>query len=253
MHASCGELSHAFTTEPSVLLEFLGTLAFGFSMILAMFPVLQSRVEANIPFTQAVKGLKPAIHFGVVLCGSLQMIVGLAGSLVFGTKCNTIAIDNLPVSILFMQFITLIAGAISVLVAPIIMFPGAKSLKFFLGTIAGESSVLASQTTAVLITAVAIVLLSATLNESVVVSLCGSLGLSTIAYIVPCIVALRRADRTCVCMNVLVVLLGLLLLFGSTPVTVYKAVDGGPGPQTQSLKHAVCSNDTGLVWVQQSD
>merc|ERR1712137_694283 len=240
MHASCGELSHAFTTDPSVLLQYLGTLAFGLSLILAMFPVLQARLQANVPFSQDVRGLKPAVHFAVVLCGSLQMIVGLTGSLVFGQKCNTIAIDNLPVKILFMQFITLIAGVISVLVAPIIMIPGAKSLKFFLGCIAGESSVFASQTVAVLITAVAIVVLSAALNESIVVALCGSLGLSTIAYVVPCIVALCRADRTCVCINVVVVLLGLLLFFGSTPVTVYNAMDGGPGHETQSLKKAVC-------------
>eukprot|EP00443_Scrippsiella_acuminata_P017950 CAMPEP_0115363884 /NCGR_PEP_ID=MMETSP0270-20121206/103471_1 /TAXON_ID=71861 /ORGANISM="Scrippsiella trochoidea, Strain CCMP3099" /LENGTH=240 /DNA_ID=CAMNT_0002786541 /DNA_START=62 /DNA_END=781 /DNA_ORIENTATION=- len=80
----CGEKPAAFAGSPFDVLEFTATLAFSFSMVFALFPVLKDRINEGGGLQCAVAVLRRSVRCSVLLCSFLYVVIGAAGAITFG-------------------------------------------------------------------------------------------------------------------------------------------------------------------------
>mmetsp|Transcript_66959 Transcript_66959/g.217907 ORF Transcript_66959/g.217907 Transcript_66959/m.217907 type:complete len:219 (+) Transcript_66959:104-760(+) len=99
----------------------------------------------------------------------------------------------------------------------------------------------------VIVIGAAMVLVDAFVPTKIAFTLCGALGLSMGAYVVPCVLFLRlnSSGRTAKLLRVatlVVLVFGLTLLFGSTPVTVVNALGEKGGAAARKLMDLLCGH-----------
>eukprot|EP00930_Biecheleria_cincta_P033547 TRINITY_DN23246_c0_g1_i2.p1 TRINITY_DN23246_c0_g1~~TRINITY_DN23246_c0_g1_i2.p1 ORF type:complete len:455 (+),score=53.40 TRINITY_DN23246_c0_g1_i2:142-1506(+) len=236
------------------LLENIATLAFSFSMVFAIFPVLGEWVESSPgddAVTPAVTKLKSVVSQSVALCALSYLAVGILGALSFGKDTKTIALANLSLSEPLTQIAHFFVGVSLSLNVAIISFPTVKSLELLCRTCCACGELSLHSWLAALV-ALAIVIVDSTFPTKIIFALCGSLGLGMAAYIMPCIVSLRLDKASPLCslrkgFTPVVLLFGLVLVLGSTPMTIVDLLQSGSSSST-SLKQLIqmqwCSTET---------
>mmetsp|Transcript_84254 Transcript_84254/g.148922 ORF Transcript_84254/g.148922 Transcript_84254/m.148922 type:complete len:289 (-) Transcript_84254:302-1168(-) len=214
--------------------ENVATLAFSFSMIFAVFPTLEESSSGG-SIAAAVTNLKLVVKHSVALCASLYMAVGIIGSLCFGEDTKTIALQNLNLALPLVQLAHLLVGMSLSLNVAIISFPTVKSLELICKSCCLRWEAFNLYPWLAALVALAIVVVDSTLPTKIAFALCGSLGLGFAAYIMPCILFLRLDSRSGWSswrrgFVPLILLFGLLLVFGSTPMTISDLSHGSSSP-----------------------
>eukprot|EP00927_Polykrikos_kofoidii_P053662 TRINITY_DN48249_c0_g1_i1.p1 TRINITY_DN48249_c0_g1~~TRINITY_DN48249_c0_g1_i1.p1 ORF type:complete len:518 (+),score=71.13 TRINITY_DN48249_c0_g1_i1:64-1617(+) len=270
----------------------VATLAFPYSVIFAVFPVLQEDTSGDM--IGAIARLKPCVATAVSMCCLIYVVVGLVGCLTFGTTTADIALSNLDMTSELTQGVVLLVGAMAAAMLPIISFPvfgalqdlgcGTRPATFVDGqgpvsatmgrpqsrSICGQAN---QRAWLVFTVGLVMVVTDAFLPTSTAFALAGSLGLATAAYIMPCLLymrlngsaysneeptsseslSFRRVEDASAppspaasgglltsVITFVVLAFGLALLFGSTPLTVYRSMNGTDGGKGISLKRALC-------------
>jgi len=246
----CGQKPAAFAGSALDMLEFTATLASSFSVIFALFPVLQDRIaESNLQ--SAVPVLRRSVRCSVFLCFVLYCGIGVVGAATFGSRTKGIALSNLPLSEQLTQLITLMVGTTVVLLVGIVSFPTVKSLELLVASCTrAEMPSPRLRPCLVVAIGVAMVLVDAFLPTKVAFTLCGSLGMSMGAYVMPCMIFFRLGGtsqgtgsrmRAAVRLSAVVVLLfGYMLLFGSTPITLVRLIGSKSAASSQALLSLIC-------------
>lgn len=240
------------TGSAQSILENIATLAFSFSMVFAIFPVLGEWVETGADdIVSAVTKLKAVVSQSVALCALSYLSVGILGALSFGKDTKTIALANLSLSEPLTQIAHFFVGMSLSLNVAIISFPTVKSLELLCRTCCpcGDRSL---HSWLAALVALAIVIVDSTFPTKIIFALCGSLGLGMAAYIMPCIVFLRldRASPACSLIKVLtpvVLLFGFVLVFGSTPMTIADLLQSKSSSSTslrQFIEKQWCSTES---------
>ncbi|CAE8592359.1 unnamed protein product, partial [Polarella glacialis] len=80
----CHPAPPALAGSAAEILQYMATLAFSFSMVFALFPVLADRA-AQRSLAGAVKILRPAVRMSISFSVSIYLLVGFMGVLTFGT------------------------------------------------------------------------------------------------------------------------------------------------------------------------
>lgn len=260
---ACGDAPRMVNMSGGTVLANIATLAFSFSMVFAVFPVLEERV-VNGDVAHAVARMKPAVRMSVVFSCCTYLLVGIAGVLAFGTATNPLALSNFPLANPLSQAIHLIIGVSATLLVAIISFPVIQSLELLIKPPSWARSDWNMRPWFVTVVGILAVIIDTYLPTKIAFALTGSLGLAVGAYVMPCMLFLKldavssrisggrhRASRSQRAAAVLVALFGCMLLFGSTPVTVWRLVHGDDGPAKQPLAKLLCAasdiNVSGLV------
>lgn len=240
----CGGRPPAFAGNVADTLQYVATLAFSFSMVFALFPVLEERTGSGV--AEGALRLKSAVRASVTLSCVVYLLVGIGGALAFGTGTQPLALQNLPLSQPLAQVITLVVGVSVSLLVAIIAFPTLQSLERLVGRCfqGGEAPESLRPWLVAGVGAVC-VLVDAYLPTKIAFALTGSLGLALGAYVMPCLLCLRLGAGAGTCqraVTLLVLLFGCVLLFGSTPVTVMRLVQGDSGPAPKTLSELICQH-----------
>jgi len=213
------------TSSAQSFLENIATLAFSFSMIFAVFPTLEE-LSSDASVAETVPSVKLITKHSVALCASLYMFMGIIGSLSFGKDTKTIALQNLNLSQPLTQLAHLLVGMSLALNVAIISFPTVKSLELLCKSFCcARWQAFNMHPWLAAVIALAIVVVDSALPTKIAFALCGSLGLGFAAYIMPCILFLRLDSRSSwssfqKAFVPLVLLFGMMLVFGSTPMTL---------------------------------
>lgn len=230
-----GTKSVSPTGSVQSILENIATLAFSFSMVFAIFPVLGEWAaeesgralpeDGNDAHRSAVRSLKAVVKQSVALCALSYLSVGILGALSFGKDTKTIVLANLSLSEPLTQIAHFCVGVSLSLNVAIISFPTVKSLELLCTTCCPCCNRFSLHSWLAALVAMAIVIVDSTFPTKIIFALCGSLGLGMAAYIMPCVVFLRLdlGSRWCSLrkgFTPVVLLFGLILVFGSTPMTI---------------------------------
>lgn len=235
------------TSSIADTLQYTATLAFSFSMVFAVFPVLEERVVDG-QVANAVAIMKPAVVASIGLSCCVYLLVGLVGVFTFGTATKSIALNNLALSHPLTQVIFLVVGATTTLLVAIISFPVIASVEL-LAEMARPSRTLSVNTRPLIVTAIGFVavLVDTFLPTKIAFALGGSLGLAMCAYIMPCLLFFKLDQRSGFWNRgvvAVVLLFGCVLFFGSTPVTVGRLIHGDSGPAPQPLSQLLCHSES---------
>lgn len=239
----CGDRPPVFKGSVGDVFEYAATLAFSFSVVFALFPVLQDRLE-NAVMANAVMSIRKSVRWSIAVCCTLYLVIGMVGSFAFGSKVNGVALLNLPLKEPLSQLITLFVGVSVWLLTAIVGFPAVSSAEYLVKTCAGSSYPSYGRAIIVFVMGVGMVLVDTYVPTKVAFTLCGALGLSVAAYVMPCILFFRLDDhgkRTLKLLTLLVALFGLALLFGSTPITVIRALAPEESATKLHLKSLICA------------
>lgn len=261
-----------FNGSVADIFQYTSTLAFSFSMIFAVFPLLGERVQdGNVP--AAVARIKPAVSASVATCAIIYVLVGLAGSYAFGSDLQPMALANLSLVHPATQAVCFLVGTSSAMLVAIIAFPVLASVQLLgqlvcgadrapefaeegrrgRGCCAPSAGCRAWMTIVLAIVGVAV---DAFLPTKTAFALTGSLGLATSAYFMPCIVFLvldgrgggggggRGAQPPPRCgwrraVSCVGLLFGAAMLLGSTPVSVYRLLNQ-TASTTQPIQSVLC-------------
>lgn len=242
-HDQCGDRAPMMTTDVGDIFQYTATLAFSFSMIFALLPTMsESMQNGDVDVQQAAKLTKRNIQCSVGLSCGLYVLIGLVGVLTYGSFMQSLGLDNLPMVEPLPQMIVCMAGVISALLVPIVSFPTVGALETFARMCLRRPDWNIRPGIVALLGCL-IVLVDAFVPTHIAFQLTGSLGLAMAAYIMPCLLFLRLDSRHS-CGNwrkilaSVVLAFGLLLFFGSTPITVYRMLQGGGDDgQAVSLLH----------------
>merc|ERR1719469_649843 len=197
---TCGQAPELAAGSVYDIIEHAATMAFSFTAVFALFPVLQDRVKEHGSVTCAVERLRRPVRYSVLICLTVYLCVGLAGSVAYGSATKAYALDNLPLSNPAVQIMTFVMGVNKVLLVSIISFPLIDALLTLITPILSvEASPSARQNrlrpwVAVALGA-AMVLVDTFLPFEYAFTLAGSLGLSLAAYAVPAVLYLILAER----------------------------------------------------------
>lgn len=244
----CGSSIPAFASPKPEMLEFMGALAFTYSIIFALFPVLQEIPGGASP--QNLERMKSIVCRACMVCTMVYFTMGVVGALAFGTAVEAIALYNLPMSDAIVSIMSLVLCVVMTLLFPVIGFPTIQSLGnlFCKGTGCAPNTPMGRFRRPVSAVGIAgmVLLFDTVVPTKAAFALCGSLGLAVAAYIMPCIIYLRL-DREhgpwhwTRLGTMATLLLGLVLLFGSTPMTLISLGSASPsGPKATPLKQALC-------------
>lgn len=259
----CGAKPSLFHSGVSTMLTNVATLAFSFSMIFAVFPVLQDRVEETGSVPSAVRQLKPAVRLSVALSCLIYLAVGLTGSFAFGDQVRAVALTNLDLRLPVPLFINLVVGTCGLLLVAIIAFPTIQSLELLCSLVCPNAT-RSLRTPFVLLVGVSAALIDAFVDTKVALALTGSLGLALSAYVVPSAIfmklsaptngALLAADHEqgrarlqvgldhwlLRAVSATTLVFGLLLVLGATPAIVYKVLTSRGTASTGNVTSLVC-------------
>jgi len=239
----CGGRPQAFAGDLADLLQYVATLAFSFSMVFALFPVLKERAGGG-DVAEAVRRLRPAVRGSVVLSCTIYLLVGVGGVLAFGTGTQPLALQNFPLSQPLAQVISLVVGASVTLLVAIVSFPAIQSLELLAGMCrASGTAPEGMRPWLVAGMGLVCVLVDAYLPTKIAFALTGSLGLALGAYVMPCLLYLKlrgSAGGLQRAVVLVVLLFGCVLLFGSTPVTITRLLRGDSGPAPKALSEVIC-------------
>jgi amino acid permease len=278
---TCGPSAPLVESTFMDVLQYTAELAFSFSMVFAIFPVLQERRQRRVgenvieaPVKDAVRVMKPAVAASVTLSCVIYITVGVAGVLAFRTKANSFALSNMSLLSPLGQLISLVVGVSVLLLVACISFPCIASAELLIKMARQSRQVIRTHAhteaepepspnrgqngstpeveakppllrkiLAGIIGASAVVIVIF-LPTKIAFALTASLGLSCAAYIMPCLIFLK-IDRECGwCRRIIVVLVpifGCILLFGSTPVTIVQLLRESSGQPPVHLRDAICS------------
>mmetsp|Transcript_66960 Transcript_66960/g.217910 ORF Transcript_66960/g.217910 Transcript_66960/m.217910 type:complete len:431 (+) Transcript_66960:104-1396(+) len=243
----CGEKPPAFKGSVGDVMMYAATLAFSFSIVFALFPVLQERVTAEGSVEAAVPPVRRAVRRSVAVCCVLYLLIGLVGSFAFGSAVNSIALCSLPLKEPLTQLVMLLVGVSVWMLTAIVAFPAVSSAEYLVKMCMGSSYRSGIRMWLVIVIGAAMVLVDAFVPTKIAFTLCGALGLSMGAYVVPCVLFLRlnSSGRTAKLLRVatlVVLVFGLTLLFGSTPVTVVNALGEKGGAAARKLMDLLCGH-----------
>lgn len=253
----CGKKPNLVNTDVSKILTNVATLAFSFSSIFAIFPVLQDRIQRTGSIERAVQQMKPAVRWSTVLCCMVYLSVGLAGVYAFGTKTDEMALQNLDLKHPLPLLCNFVVAVGVLLVSAIIAFPCIQTLEMLRKTV-NPSGTVNLRPVFVACVGLLAALIDAYLDTKLALALTGSLGLALASYAMPCALFLklsgraapaealvaaergsgyRRSDRL---LAGVVLLFGLIVLFGSTPITVYNIVTSNGGASNATFTQLSC-------------
>jgi len=239
----CGGQPPAIGSSAASAFQYTGTLAFSFSMVFAVFPVLSERVGED-GVAAAVVRLKPAVRASVALCVVIYLLVGLMGVITYGSLTQPVALANPSLDNPLTQFVNLAVGISTLLLVAIISFPVLASLELLGGWDTDESS---ARPWLVFGLGITSILIDSVLPTKVAFALTGSLGLANGAYTVPCLLFLRMGASRDKCKRaaaVLVLVFGCALMLGSTPVTVFRLLSQGDAQKGESLTDLICHHSS---------
>merc|ERR1712217_239725 len=81
------------------------------------------------------------------------------------------------------------------------------------------------------------------LPTKIAFALAGSLGLAVAAYVFPCVLFLKLDQERNFwkrASSLVIILFGCVLFFGSTPVSVWRAIHGDAGQASQPISELLC-------------
>mmetsp|Transcript_22431 Transcript_22431/g.35601 ORF Transcript_22431/g.35601 Transcript_22431/m.35601 type:complete len:480 (+) Transcript_22431:39-1478(+) len=246
---NCGNRAPEISDSVSDTLQYIATLAFSFSMVFAVFPVMKDRLaQDGVQMEEAVSSMKPVVIGSVTLSCIIYCLVGVMGAVTFGDMTKSVGINNLALSNPIAQVISLIVGINCMLLVPVISFPTLQSVELLMATSRSYEQDLPAYTRPVLVVllAVLVILVDVFLPTKIAFALTGSLGCSLSAYIIPCLLFLKLVARSsCKLLAMFVLIVGCVLLFASTPVTMISLIGGdsdiGKDARPVSLAEAFCS------------
>jgi len=237
-----------FAGSPKEVLDCVATLAFSYSMVFAVFPVLQERCD-DAPVAEVAHTLRRPVAMSVSLSCSLYLVIGLVGAYTFGLGTDSFSLQNLPLTEPLTQVITLLMGVSVELLASIVAFPAVQSLLFVFSLCFGDRGG-RTRFVVVLLLAIMVVFVDAFITANATFALCGALGLSLGAYVMPCVIFFSlaqamtgvglRVTKTRRILTSVVLLFGFVLLFGSTPVILIEVLQPKSDSDPTPVKALVC-------------
>lgn len=240
---ACVDRPPAVTASVTDTLQYIATLAFSFSMIFAVFPVLEERIVDGQVGT-AVASLKKSVAASVGLCSCIYILAGLAGVYAFGPDTQSLALNNLKMTGLTQFFFLGVGTATSLLVA-IVSFPVLASVEFLAEMVKPVSEETSGNRRPIIVCVIGVlvIVIDSVLPTKIAFALAGSLGLATAAYIMPCLLFLKLDQTGSLWGKIsayIVILFGCILLFASTPVTVWVLLKGESGAAPEPISQLLC-------------
>jgi len=227
--------------------ENVATLAFSFSMVFAVFPVLSDRAVACGSIGAAVRPMRKVVRLSISFSVCIYLIVGGMGVFAFGSHIRKLSLANLSLEQPLPQLTFVVVGVCSLLLVAIVGFPTIGSLEL-LCTMANPGLQRDIRPGIVCCVGILCVFIDAFIDTKIAFALTGALGLSLGAYVMPCLLYLRLRDaqmeaagRKRRLLSACVVLaFGAVLLLGGTAATVLAALDAGSSAATKSLADLLC-------------
>jgi len=243
----------SFAFRAGDVLDNVATLAFSYSMVFALFPVLQERC-AGAPLSVVVPTIRRPVAISVGVSCVMYLMVGLIGAYTYGTDTAAFGLENLPLTEPLTQLITLMVGISVQLLVAIVVFPSVQTIIFLLNACCRIECGGRGRYVVVLFLGMLIPIIDTFLEPRVAFALCGSMGLSLGAYVMPCVIFISlahtmsvaglRVTKTRCFLTAIVLLFGLLLLFCSTPVAIMRAATPSDGPQPKPVRDVLCDGVT---------
>jgi len=234
------------------VLENVATLAFSFSMVFAVFPVLSERAIACGSVGAAVKPMRMVVRLSITFSVCIYLLVGGVGVFAFGSDIRKLALTNVSLEGPregLAQVTFMVVGLCSLLLVAIVGFPTIGSIEL-LYNMAFPASQRDVRPAVVCVVGLVCVLVDAFIDTKIAFALTGALGLSLGAYVMPCLLYLKLRDPASeataasrqwrLLSSCLVLLFGAVVLLGGTPATVLAALDAGKSGPTKSLADLIC-------------
>eukprot|EP00434_Breviolum_minutum_P014584 symbB.v1.2.012856.t1/scaffold875.1/size155714/5 len=216
------------------ILENMATLAFSFSMVFAVFPLVGDKVAE----CGSARSMRAVVRTSIAFSVCIYLLVGFTGSLAYGGEIKELSLQNLSLLQALPQLTSAVVGVCSLLLVAIVGFPCIESIELFC-KMANPNSTSDPRVAIVCIVAIACVGIDAFIDTRIAFALTGALGLSLGAYVMPSLLYLRLRDRTIPGSTyrfwsaVLLLCFGAVILLGGTPAIVVAAI-GGDTPKKPS-------------------
>jgi len=220
------------------ILENMATLAFSFSMVFAVFPLVGDKVAECGSVAAAARSMRAVVRTSIAFSVCIYLLVGFTGSLAYGGEIKELSLQNLSLLQALPQLTSAVVGVCSLLLVAIVGFPCIESIELFC-KMANPNSTSDPRVAIVCIVAIACVGIDAFIDTRIAFALTGALGLSLGAYVMPSLLYLRLRDRTIPGSTyrfwsaVLLLCFGAVILLGGTPAIVVAAI-GGDTPKKPS-------------------
>lgn len=241
--ALCGQRPPLFTGSISDVLVNVATLAFSFSMVWCVFPCTTERsVGDDLAF--AASRMRHCIRWSVIICVTIFISIGLLGSLTLGSAAKPFALDNLSMNSA-VQLIGLLVVVAMTQVCSVIALPIFQTLDIIGIKYAGEARIQSLRPWFVLVVGLVFAIIDAFVPTATLFALTGSIGLSTAAYIMPCLFFLRIGQKSTLktVLAAACVIFGFTLLLVATPAVLLAQTHGHKSSSPQKLLPAVCPKE----------
>lgn len=223
------------------ILENMATLAFSFSMVFAVGPLVGDKVAEYGSVAAAAKSMRPVVRTSISFSVCIYLLVGLTGALAYGNDIRKLSLQNLSLQGALPQFVSAVVGTCSLLLVAIVGFPCIESVELFC-KMANPNSRSDPRIAIVCIVGLLCVGIDAFIDTRIAFALTGALGLSLGAYVMPALLYFRLRERgqgSIYRFGSALVLLcfGAVILIGGTPATVMAAIHSSEGSK-EKLSHA---------------
>merc|ERR1712232_264329 len=214
---------------------YVATIAFSYSQVFAISAMVKDRLY-NDTVDVVVARLKFAVRRSIVVCTTIMIVVGPAGSFAIGDAVQSIAIDNFTMTSPITQLISFLLAVSLTLSCVIISFPAVEAMKRLAMAFLPERASENSRSWLVPLYATMIIGVDAFLPTEIAFALCGSLGLSCAAYIFPSALLFTirvNSNPRLLVPAAIVAFLGSLLLFIATPFSILTLLEGSASNATR--------------------